>query len=113
MLLLLLVEEVQIFSRHFQYCFLSDETILWRARKILFANRFANDSADVSARRQIEEPISIADCFPPNRGVENLDGQTDCFKIDRICLSVVNPSAVRWLGIHHHHNIIAIADHRP
>jgi hypothetical protein len=27
-----------------------------------------------------------------------LDGQTDCFKIDRICLSVVNPSSVRWLG---------------
>jgi hypothetical protein len=27
-----------------------------------------------------------------------LDGQTDCFKIDRICLSVVNPLSVRWLG---------------
>jgi hypothetical protein len=27
-----------------------------------------------------------------------LDGQTDCFKIDRLCLSVVNPSSVRWLG---------------
>ena len=29
---------------------------------------------------------------------KTLDGQTDCFKIDRICLSGVNPSAVRWLG---------------
>ena len=25
-----------------------------------------------------------------------LDCQTDCFKIDKICLSVVNPSSVRW-----------------
>jgi hypothetical protein len=27
-----------------------------------------------------------------------LDGQTDCVKTNRIRLSVVNPSAVRWLG---------------
>ena len=27
-----------------------------------------------------------------------LDGQTNCFKIDRICLSVANPSSLRWLG---------------
>ena len=60
MLLLLLVEEVQIFSRHFQYCFLSDETILCRARKILFANTFANDSADVSLlRRQTNRGVDF------------------------------------------------------
>ena len=55
---------------------------------------------------------SSADCFKTNRirlSVINpsavrwlgtvLDGQTDCFKTNRIRLSVINPSTVRWLDM--------------
>ena len=59
----------------------------WNARR---PDRFSQNEQNSSVRRQAICPHT------PERLA--LDGQTDLFKMKRICLSVVNPSAVRWLG---------------